>query len=58
MAMKPPRKGSIRYEVQRIAWAAKPIMAIADEAVERGMTIDELVTLMRAAYRGSKRGAR
>jgi hypothetical protein len=49
------RKGSIAYEVGRIAWAAAPIMALADEAVERGMTIQELVTLLRAAYRGAQR---
>jgi hypothetical protein len=47
------RKGSIRYEIQRLAPSTTLIMQLVDTAVESKVTLKEITYLLRAAYRGA-----
>ena len=48
-----PRKGSIRYEIQRLAPSTTLIMQLADTAVDSKVSFKEITYLLRAAYRGA-----
>ena len=50
-----PRKGSMQYEIARLAPCMQPMMTLADIAVASGATVDEVIYLFRAAYRGALR---
>ena len=54
-SQKKPRKGSIAFEIARIAPLAQPIMYLCDVAAQSGASIQEVVMLVRSGYKGAVR---